>query len=272
MKGVISMMVSYMKRVKQYQVLNTLAFIITIFVNGLANSIPLNGKTTGEISDIYANLFAPAGITFAIWGLIYLGLAFFIIYQFGFLSKGKKYYLDTVSRIGNSFIIGCLANALWIFAWHYDYILISVLLMLVLLLSLIDIYQKVYQTKQNTILEKIASQWIFSVYLSWICVATIANITAFLVSIRWNGLGIPPQTWTMVVIIIATALTLRFVFYKKDVPYALVTQWAFIGIIMKHITVWASAYKGVIIMTAFCMVLIFASILAMPKGFQTQRS
>ena len=266
------MMVSYMKRVKRYQILNILALIITIFVNGLANSIPLNGKTTGEISDIYANLFAPVGITFAIWGIIYLGLGLFIVYQFGFLSKGKKYYLDIVSRIGNSFIIGCLANALWIFAWHYDYILISMLLMLVLLLSLIDIYQKVYQTKQNTILEKIASQWIFSVYLSWICVATVANITAFLVSIRWNGLGIPPQTWTMAVIIAITALTLRFVFYKKDIPYALVTQWAFIGIIMKHIAVWGGTYKGIIMMTAFCMILIFASVLMMPRGFQTQRS
>lgn len=262
---------SYIKKVRLYQILNTIGFIVTIIVNGLANGIPLNGKTTGEISDSYPDLFAPAGITFAIWGVIYAGLGLFILYQLGFLSKDKKEYLEFVSRIGWSFVIASIANSLWIIAWHYDKIGISVLIMLILLISLIDIYEKVNKNKASSIIQKIAVQWVFSIYLSWISVATIANITTFLVSINWNGFGIPPQIWTMLVILIATILTLGFVFYKKDIPYALVTEWAFLGILIKHVTFFGGEYKGIIIIAAFCMVIIFGSILAIHRGKKAQR-
>lgn len=262
---------SYTKKVRMFQILNVIGFILTIVVNGLANILPINGKTTGEISDLYPNLFAPAGITFAIWGVIYFALGLFVIYQLGFFSKGKKDYLDLVAHIGWSFFIASLANSAWIFAWHYEKILISVLIMLILLISLIDIYEKVNKNKSKTIVERMSVQWTFSIYLAWISVATIANITTFLVSINWDGLGIPPTIWTMVVILLATMITLRFVFYKKDVPYALVTLWAFLGILIKHLTFFAGQYKGIIMITAFSMVIILLSIFAMPKAYQTQR-
>lgn len=261
---------SYIRQAKWQQALNTIGFVVTIIVNGLANGLPLNGKTTGEILDSYPNLFAPAGITFAIWGGIYVGLGLFIIYQLGFLSKGKKGHFDIVSRIGWSFVIASVANSLWIFAWHYDKIILSVIIMFALLTSLIDIYEKLSKRQTFSIVEKITVKWVFSVYLSWISVATIANIIVFLVSVNCGGFGIPPQVWTMLVILVATALTLRFVFYKKDMPYALVTLWAFLGILIKHLTFFGGEYKGIIIMTAFCMMLIFASIYSIPKGFQMQ--
>lgn len=263
---------SYTKKVKLFQILNVIGFILTIVVNGLANTIPLNGKTTGEISDSYPNLFAPAGITFAIWGVIYFALGLFVIYQLGFFSKGKKEYVDVVSSIGWSFFIASLANAGWIFAWHYEKIFISVVIMLILLISLIDIYEKVNNNSSDAIIEKIAVQWPFSIYLSWISVATIANITTFLVNINWDGFGIAPATWTMIVILVATIITLKFVFYKKDAPYAFVTLWAFLGILIKHLTFFGGQYKGIIIITLFSMVIIFASIFAMPKAYQTERN
>lgn len=271
-KGVKVMTQSYTSKAKMFQILNTIGFIVTIIVNGLANALPINGQTTGEVSDSYPNLFAPAPITFAIWGVIYVALGVFIIYQLGLFSKGRKDHLDIVTRIGWSFVIASVANSAWIFAWHYNQILISVLLMLILLTSLIDIYEKVNKGKPRAMLEKIAVKWPFSIYLSWISVATIANITTFLVSIYWNGLGITKPAWTMIVILIATIITLRFIFYKRDIPYALVTLWAFAGIIIKHVTFFAGQYREIIIITAFCMLIIAASIFAMPKAYETQRS
>ncbi len=262
----------YVKTTRPYQILNTIAFIITIFVNGLANALPLNGKTTGEISEIYFNLFTPAAITFTIWGLIYLGLGVFIIYQLGFLTRQGKDHLHIVSRIGWHFVIASLANVGWIFTWHYQQVLLSVLMMLILLKSLIDIYGNINDKKPSNTIEKIGVQWVFSIYLSWISVATIANIMAFLTSINWNGFGIPPQIWTMAAILLATMITLKVIFHQKDIPYALVIQWAFVGILIKHMTFFASAYKGIITITIFCILLIFASILSIPRQFQTQRN
>ena len=265
-------MSSYTRKIKLYQLLNTIGFILTILVNGLANGLPINGKGTGEVSDAYLNLFAPAGITFAIWGLIYAALGLFVIYQLGFLSKGNNQYLEIVSDIGPSFAIASAANISWIFAWHYERFLISVLIMLVLLLSLIDIYNKINQQEADTTLEKVSVRWPFSIYLSWISVATIANITTFLVSINWDGFGIPEAIWTIIVILVATLITLKFVFYKRDIPYALVTVWALLGILIKHLTFFAGQYTGIMIITVFSMLIIIASIFAVPKAFQPQRS
>lgn len=262
-----------MKKIRVYQILNLIGFIATIVVNGLANALPLNGVGTGEVSDFYPNLFAPAGITFAVWGVIYLLLGLFIIYQLGFLSKGKMKHLEVVFRIKWIFFIGSAANVMWIFSWHYGRIFISVLMMLVLLRSLAEIYDKIYQIKYNTIFEKLAVKWAFSIYLGWISVATIANITTYLVSVNWNGFGISQQTWTMIVLLVATIITLGFVFYKKDMAYAVVTEWALFGILMKHLTVFEGQHNGVITVTAFSMFVILASIfLIMPKGFQIQRT
>ncbi len=260
------------KKIKMFQILNVIGFILTIVVNGLANSLPINGKTTGEISDSYPNLFAPAGITFAIWGVIYLALGIFVLYQSGLFSKGRNTHKELVSRIGWSFVIASIANIAWIFAWHYEKMLISVGIMLILLITLIDIYEKINQWEANSLIEKIAVKWPFSIYLGWISVATIANITTFLVSIYWNGLGISKPAWTMMVILVATIITLRFVFYEKDIPYALVTLWAFLGILIKHVTFFEGEYKGIIIITAFSMLIIAASIFAMPKAYETQKS
>lgn len=271
-KGVMGMMDSYMQKVQRYQIFNMVGFILTIFVNGLANGLLLNGKTTGEVSDAYPNLFAPAPITFSVWGVIYIALGVFVIYQLGFFSQGRKDYMDVVTGIGWSFVIASIANSAWVFAWHYDQILISVIIMLILLGSLVDIYQSVNKNKPVSKVQQVAVYWPFSIYLGWISVATIANITVFLVAINWNGFGISAAMWTIMVILVATIITLKFVFYQRDVPYALVTLWAFLGILIKHLTFFAGQYKGIIIITAFAMLIISASIFAMPKAYQMQRS
>ena len=119
-----------MKNIKLLAIINTLGLILALVLNGLANALPINGKTTGELSDAYPNLFVPTGFTFAIWGVIYLTLFVFIVYQLiQAFSKGGNAQ-DFLPKISWFFLLSCIANASWIVAWHYQYLIVSLVIML----------------------------------------------------------------------------------------------------------------------------------------------
>lgn len=212
------------------QLLNIAGFLLVLVLNGLANGLPLNGRTTGELSDLYPNLFVPAGFTFSIWGLIYLLLLVFIVYQSRSIwSKGAPD--QVVQTIGIWFFISCLANASWIVAWHYLQVGLSVLIMLTILTSLIVIYRRLQIGRGADSSEKLFLVHLpFSIYLGWITVATIANITTLLVHLDLSGFWPGEIIWTGIMIGIATLIGLFFLFRNQDVPYALVLVWAFYGI------------------------------------------
>ncbi len=211
---------------------NIIGLVLTLFVNFLANTLPLNGKTTAELSDSYPNLFVPAGYVFAIWGVIYLLLTIFIAYQV--LPKQRDDVFH--EQISFLFIISSLANSAWIFLWHYEQVLLSVIVMLVLLMSLILIYWRLEIGLNPIPLKtKIALQIPFSVYLGWITIATVANVTAYLVSINWDGLGINETIWTIIILSVATIIAIIIILQRNDVAYTLVPIWAFIGIFFKQI-------------------------------------
>lgn len=225
-------------KVKIIQILNITGLLMTIVVNYLANALPLAGKNTGEISLKYDTLFAPAGFTFSIWGIIYLLLVVFVVFQAKgvFKAAGSKRFPSFYHRIGYWFFISCLANASWIFAWHYEMLWLSVVLMTVLLISLLQIYLRLgvgHRIVNHR--ERYFIHLPFSIYLGWISVATIANVAAFLVSIGWNGFGIPPEIWTSTMILAAAAITISILITRKDLFFSLVTLWAFFGIFMKRI-------------------------------------
>lgn len=216
------------------QVLNLLAIFATIFFNYLANALPIGGRLTGEISDSYPNLFTPAGITFAIWGIIYLLLVIFGLYQARDLFKKEKIVMPFLDKISYYFVLSSMANILWIFAWHYEQIFLSLFLMVVIFSSLLKIYLELNIGKTiSPKIERFFVQIPFSVYLGWITVATIANVTVFLASIGWEGLGLSDVIWTMIVIIVALIITLIIIITRKDVAYALVIVWALLGIYIK---------------------------------------
>lgn len=214
-------------------ILNLLAFIAMVVVNYLANALPINDLTTGEISELYPNLFTPAGFTFAIWGLIYFLLGIFVAYQVVYLLKGKE--LDYLRRISYLFISSSLLNIAWIFAWHYLMIGLSLLIMFLLLINLIVLYKGIHTPSQ---IEPglIVSRTAFSIYLGWITIATVANVTVYLVSIDWQGFGLPDSFWMIIVTIIAVIIILSFMLKNKDWVYGLVGIWAFFGIVYKRIT------------------------------------
>lgn len=213
------------------RIANTLGFIAVLVLNYLANTLPINGITTGELSDLYPNYFVPAGFTFAIWGIIYLALLGFVIYQW--VSENAE---DAVRRIGLWFVISCLANASWILAWHYQWVSLSLLIMLMILGSLILVYLRLGTGQQSVPSQ--GTRWLvrvpFSIYLGWITVATIANITTLLVNIGWSGGPLSEPVWAAIVIGAAVIIGLIVLFRRADIFYTAVLLWAFYGIYSKR--------------------------------------
>jgi hypothetical protein len=245
------------KSVTFFSFLNLMGFLGMVTINGLADTLPINNKTTGELSDQYPNLFVPAGLTFSIWGIIYVLLAVFIIYQFIVVFRKNQSPLFFLKRIGVLFFISSIANLGWIFAWHYERIMLSLLLMLILLASLIGIYLRLHIGRSDASrTEKYLVHLPFSIYLGWITVATIANVTALLVSVGWNRFGLSEQFWTVLIIIVGIALALIALFYRNDIFYVLVVDWALFGILLKRLTVDAVPVRSIIIITAVGMTLL----------------
>ncbi len=202
--------------------LNLLLFAGMVVMNYLANALPLNGKMTGQLSDAYPNLFTPAGVTFSIWGVIYILLFIFCVKQF------TTSHQDVISGIGWLFGFTCIFNAMWIVAWHYERLPLSLILMLGLLVSLIWI---------NVFLKDMPDPFIkagFGIYLGWISIATIANVTALLVNYGWGGFGIGEQTWTLIMIVVG-AVVVSLAIWRLENPYVgLAVVWAFAGIMIKR--------------------------------------
>ena len=230
------------------KILAAIFFVGMVVVNALANILPINGINTGAVSNLYPNLFAPAGMTFSIWGVIYLLLLIYTIYQFTSPKdqedKEKKEKL--FNKVGVYFIISSIANILWIFSWHHLLIPLTVLLIIIILVCLLKIAK--YLDKQElSNKEKLCIKLPFSIYFGWITVATIANITVFLVSVGFSGWGIAPSVWTMIVLFVGALIGIIRLIKDRDIAYGLVFIWAYFGIYLKHMTTFGGEYKMVII-------------------------
>jgi hypothetical protein len=210
---------------------NIAAFAVVIMVNAMANGLPINNQTTGEVSAKYPSLFTPAGFTFSIWGLIYLSLAVFVIYQALPAQRDNA----TIAAIGRLFILNCIANAAWIFAWHYDLLVLSLILMAVILLSLVGIYRFLNASED---LVPAGQRWCvqlpFSLYTAWITVATIANISVVQLALGWDDLGMSAVNWTILKLALAGAIAAIVVMRRGDLAFGFVVAWAAFGIMVNQ--------------------------------------
>lgn len=246
----------------------TLAYIGVIFVNYLANALPIGGVTTGEASDSFANLFTPAGVTFSIWGLIYLLLLGYVLYSWGLFDKKRSVKKkELIFKTDKIFIVNALANISWIFAWHYGFIALSVVIMLVLLVTLI-LLADILNKEKFTFLEKSFLRLPFSVYFGWITVATIANITVLLVSINWNGWGISEQIWTIIILLVGMLIGIVRALKDKNIPYISVLIWAYAGILLKHMSEngFSGQYPNIILTLIISMVVFGATVVWLGFG------
>ena len=209
---------------------NLIAFLATLCINYLANTGLINGNTMATVSAKYENLFTPAGYAFSIWGIIYLFLLGFVIYQgLSLFNKAKTNNLAT--QVGWWFVVSCVANSLWVFAWLYEFIGVSVILMFVLLFSLLNIIVKTNMERWDAPFKTILFLWWpFCIYSGWIAVASIANIAVYLTKIGWDGFGLSEITWAIIMILVASILNIFITWNRNMREFALVGVWALIAI------------------------------------------
>ncbi len=255
------------------RVVSSLAFIGVLVVNGLAGSTTLlGGVTTAEVSDKNANLFAPAGLTFAIWGVIYLLLIGFVVYCWG-LARAKKTHIDTTSGNGllGMFTLSSVLNVSWILAWQHQLLGLSVVIMAGLVSVLIKIQRDISQEKLVP-REQFFVRAPFSIYAGWITVAAIANVTTWLVSIGWNGAGVSASAWTVIVLLIGAGIGTAVALKRRDWMYLGVFVWAYFGIAYKHLTVFDARYTGVLFTLAVAISgLAILTLLLMQRVFDAKR-
>ena len=237
------------------KIITILTYLLMIAVNALANILPINGLQTGEVSNLYPNLFGPAPVTFAIWGLIYLLLLGFTLYQAGLFQQSMNWEKrELVRKIQILFTVSSLANTGWVFAWHYQLIPMSTILIVILLVCLILINLAI-RGKKMTLAEKLLIRLPFSVYFGWITVATIANTTIMLVFWNWKGAGIAEHIWTIAVLLVGLLIGAATALRQKDLAYLLVLIWAYAGIYLKHTSPegFAGQYGSIIDTVLVCL-------------------
>lgn len=207
-----------------------ITYIAMIVVNGLANALPLNGITTGDVSFKYPNLFQPSGITFSIWGIIYLLLFIYLgIQAFNVNQTKTEEVKKTYTRTNLLFSISSILNTIWLFTWHYDYMFLSTVIILMLLITLILLVKTIPSNLRFI-------KAIFSVYLGWITVASIANITILLVKLGLQNEGIVAVILTVLVLLVGTIISLLWIVREKDYIFGFVIVWAYLGILIRHLT------------------------------------
>jgi len=235
------------------------SFALMVVINALANILPINGQNTGAVSEKYDTLFAPAGLTFSIWGLIYFLLFIHVLYHIynAFIENNEANFKANTSWL---FSLSCILNSLWIFAWHYEFLLLSVFIIIALLVTLAFLFMQTDSIKPTGIIQHIALKTPFSIYLGWISVAVIANISTYLVSIKWNAFYISEDIWAMLLIIIAAILALLMLLNRKNASYALVVIWALSGIILKRNNS-TPLHQDIITVSYFCTGIIFLLII-----------
>jgi len=214
------------------QVLVLLATLVTIAFNSISQALPIGGRTSADVSNQYTTFFTPANYAFAIWGVIYLLLLAFSIYQ----ALPSQRQNPAMRRIGWLYILSCVLNCAWITLFQYDQILISVIVIVAFLLTLIAIYVRLDMSRaQASTRERLLLHLPFSVYLGWLCVATIANISVLGVAQNWgNLLGIAAPVWAAIMLVVATVVGLIFAVTRRDVGFVMVFVWAFTAIISKQ--------------------------------------
>lgn len=208
-------------------ILASIFYVGMLIVNTLANVLPINGLDTGEVSALYPSLFTPAGLTFSIWTVIYALLACFLVMAW------RHRHHALMAAIMPWFIASCAINMAWIYVWHHLLVGLSVALMLLLLGVLTRIFFLLRAAAPSGKADRFFVHVPFIIYLAWICVATIANISAWLVAQQWNGGGLSPEVWTIVMMVVAAGLAFYIGMRYQAAVFELVVMWALLGIYLR---------------------------------------
>jgi hypothetical protein len=237
---------------------NLVAFVFVIVLNVLSNTLPINGQSMPEISAKYPSLFTPAGFTFSIWGVIYLFLLLFVTWQ----ALPAQRDSEKIAAVSTYFQVNCLLNGLWILAWHYDLLVISLIIMLGILLTLILIYRSLLAKIDTApMTEHIVLYMPFSLYTGWITLAIIANASVLQTASDWDNVILTAVQWTLVKLAVAGAIGVTVLCKYRDPVFAAVVVWGTYGISAMQAATpsVAGAAATLSILTAILIVFEFAS-------------
>ena len=246
------------------QIAVVIALSGTLVINFMANALPINGQTSADVANRLPIYFVPANYVFSIWGVIYLFLIGYAVYQ----ARPSQRENPRLRCTGYLFVLSCLANSAWLVLFHYEYFPLTMVAMLILLGLLIAIYLRL--NSENSVIAG-AEKWLtnipFSVYLGWITVATVANASYVLYDARWDGFGLDGAIWAVIMLLIATAVTVRVIVTRHDIAYTAVIVWALIGIVIKQ-----SATPLVAVTAGLMTAAIIAAALIFTLGLRTART
>ncbi|HEX2630910.1 MAG TPA: DUF6064 family protein [Chitinophagaceae bacterium] len=265
-----------MQKIKALAILNAISFILHLGIVYMTQNKMLNTKDVGEVSDQFTSFFTPADFTFAIWGIIYTCLGIFCLYHIVMAYKHQKVNPANVDlvAIGPWFIFTNLASAAWLWAWTNEQLLLSVALIFVQLLSLIIIHARLgIHMPLRSAGSKTCTEFPLSIYFGWISIATVANTATYLVSIGWDGAGIPAVTWTMIALAVIISLTVLMVMLRKNIAFGLVAMWGLYGIVYRLTGFDTNEYQdliniawgGIALIMLLCLLQVGRSIIARSK-------
>ena len=245
-----------------------LSYIFMIVMNTVSTTLPLNGVTPDEVSDKYDTLFAPIGFTFSIWGIIFLLLGVYSVYQ---LFRDNEWIRD----ITPWFIASNLLNATWIFTWHYEVIWASLIIISTLLVVLIRITATTSSARTRWE-HGFSASLPFNIYFGWITVATVANASALFVQQGFQGGVIfDAQGWAIAILIVAAIIGITTAYVRRALSYGLVLVWAYWGILSRHLSPeeWNGEYPGVILTVQILLpILAIAAIVAFIRYLRQPRA
>ncbi len=227
-----------------------IAILATLTINVLSNFFPPQGANIGEIANttLLEVQITPANYAFAIWGLIYIGLIAYGVYQL----RSTQRRDPTLQRVSSLLIVACVAQIAWVYLFTTKLFWLSVVAMLVILLALIGAYLQLGVGKVKVLRDRLWLAHIpISVYLGWISVATVVNIASALYISNWDGWGINATNWTAIMLVVATAIASIVAIQRKDVAFTCVFIWAYVAIALRHIDkpiIWITAVLGAIVL------------------------
>ncbi len=246
------------------QIVVALTLVAVLASNTAASLLPLFGVSTAQVSDDNPTRFTPAGWTFSVWSVIYLGLIGYAVYQ----ALPDKATNVRLRRIGWLFVANGAANIAWLLAWHSLNIPGSVLIMLLILGTLVLIYLSLERDRPKAFsIEYWLLDLPFSLYLAWITIATIANVSIALSAAGWGGWGIAPETWAAIMIVVGGGLAAFVAYTRRDLAWAAVVVWALFGIMS------GQADAPLVVMTARVLVgaIVVAFLAGIVRGVAARR-
>jgi hypothetical protein len=264
-----------MQRIKALAILNAISFMIHVAVAYMTQVKLINAKDVGEISDRYFSLFTPASFSFVIWGIIYTCLGIFCLFHIIMAYKHDKTNPANadLEAIGPLFIINNLATAAWLITWTREQMLWSAGLIVFQLITLIAIHLRLrIHNRLRPPASKTCTELPFSIYLGWISLATIANISIYLVAIGWDRQGLSPINWTMIMIGVAILIGMLMIFTRRNIAFGVVIIWGLYGISSRLQSFNNDDYKNTINVAWAGMILLgLCSLIELVKGFSFKR-